>query len=96
MRKAGLDMSRYEPWQKAGLDMSRYEKPSDDEFPTLVQHRGVVEYAREKRQVTITEFLVKRAAESGKLPYSIVSAKRCFAPAHVDAWLLSLRKQVSA
>lgn len=79
-------MSRYEPWQKPGI------APRDEDFPSIVQHRGVVAYCRERRNVLVTEFLVKRAAESGKLPYSIVSAKRCFAPAEIDAWLLSLKK----
>lgn len=82
-------MSRY-----TGRETAEKPRPTDDDFPSIVQHKGVVEYCRERRNVIVTEFLAKRAAESKppKLPYSIVSGRRCFAPSDVDAWLLSLKK----
>lgn len=93
-------MSRYNGppvYPDAGEPRSDDKRRADrDSYPSLVKGDGVVAYCRERWGVEVNPFLVKRAAESGKLPYSIISARRCFAPADVDAWLLSLRKSVPA
>ncbi|VEG57129.1 Uncharacterised protein [Mycolicibacterium aurum] len=76
-----------EPWQLPGVN------PDDPGYyPSLVMGAAVVTYAADVRNVTITKQLVKRAAESGKLPYSLISGRRCFSPRDVDNWLLSNRR----
>jgi hypothetical protein len=70
--------------------------PADSRhYPSLSQLGGVVDYAASKN-VTISENFALRAVKAKQLPYSIICGKRAFAPADVDEWLLSLRRNPAA
>lgn len=64
--------------------------------PTHVGLDNAAKWVVEKRNVPMNAHYLKRACESGRLAYSIISGKRCFSESDLDDLLVSLRREVSA
>jgi len=74
------------PWAREGLD------PADRRcWPTHIGMDAAAAYLSQDG-VPVAMSAIKRASESGDLPYSIVGRKRAYSSHDLETWLLSLRR----
>ncbi len=70
-------------------------KNQNDHLPSLCGYEQVCQFAERHFNVRVTPRYVREATERRALASSLI-ARRChYAPADVESWLLSLRREVT-